>query len=353
MKSYSGYTCDTAKSLLLDAGAFFKNFAVGVDTFDTALAQGKCLGATQGGGTFVATPTVRAIEIDGTKTTPKGLTRIDSWDISLQVNVIEITSSTLKNALGNGVVDTSNYKYDIVTAKSLIDLDDYFDNITWVGTLSGSNEPVIIQIYNAINTEGINLTVADKAEAVISMTFKAHQSCVSDINIQPFAIYYPKAVAVPTIEEVDTSTTILKGTGLSGSTIYVSGGSIPPNTTAIVNVDGNWSVNIPAQLSNTVIYVKQANNGKYSNAITGQVKLVAPTINTTLDTDTKITGTGLSGATVQIYGGNIAPGTTTIVDSDGNWEITVTEQQVDTIIFAIQYVNGVESLETYIEVEGD
>ena len=58
MKKYSGFTTDTSKSLLLNAGAFFKNFVVGTDTFDGAVAGGKLLGATKGGGEFSAVPEI-------------------------------------------------------------------------------------------------------------------------------------------------------------------------------------------------------------------------------------------------------------------------------------------------------
>ena len=53
-KTYNGITSKTTKHLQLDAGAFFMNFEVGKDTYESAKKAGKCLGATQGGGTFTA-----------------------------------------------------------------------------------------------------------------------------------------------------------------------------------------------------------------------------------------------------------------------------------------------------------
>ena len=52
MRKYSGFTTETAQSLLLNAGAFFKNFDPATDTFDSAVAAGKLIGATKGGGEF-------------------------------------------------------------------------------------------------------------------------------------------------------------------------------------------------------------------------------------------------------------------------------------------------------------
>jgi len=191
---YTGYTAETPKSLLLDAGAFFKNFYVGIDTFSSAVAAGKLLGATQGGGTFSAIPTIRKIPIDGIPGAAKGLEVIDEWVVTITSNVKEVKKATIQAALTSSSVDTStSADYDIITANSEIALTDYIDNITWVGTLSGTNEPVIIQVYNAINTNGLTLNTADKAEAVLALTFTGHYSD-TDTDTPPFAIYYPKAI---------------------------------------------------------------------------------------------------------------------------------------------------------------
>lgn len=194
MKTYSGYTSETPKSLLLDAGAFFKNFYVGVDTFETAVAAGKLIGATQGGGNFSAIPTYRAIPIDGVKGTAKGLQVIDEWVTTLTANVKEVKKSTIQAALAASSVDTSSSAdYDIISARNEIVLTDYIDNITWVGKLSGTNDPVIIQVYNALNTSGLTVNVADKAEAVLALTFTGHY-VDTDLDTPPFRIYYPKAI---------------------------------------------------------------------------------------------------------------------------------------------------------------
>ena len=192
MKKYSGFTTDTTKSLVLDAGAFFKNFVVGTETFDSAVAGGKLLGATKGGGEFSAVPDVRQIEVDGVAGRAKGLEVINSWDVYLKAKVLEIKKSTIKTALCASVESTSTSisDYDIIKAKNNIELSDYIGNIVWVGTLSGSDDPVIIEIKNAINTDGLKLTVTDKNEAVIEMTFYGHYE-QADLDNPPFAIYYP------------------------------------------------------------------------------------------------------------------------------------------------------------------
>lgn len=193
MKKYSGFTTETAKSLLLNAGAYFKNYDVGTDDFDSAVAAGKLIGATKGGGEFSAVPEIRQIEVDGVAGRAKGLETIDSWDIYLKANVLEVKEATIQSGLAASSVDTStNTDYDIITASNNLEVSNYIDNITWVGTLSGSDKPVIIQIFNALNTEGLKFSTTDKAEATISLTFYAHYT-QDDLDTPPFKIYYPKA----------------------------------------------------------------------------------------------------------------------------------------------------------------
>lgn len=193
MKKYSGFTTETAKSLLLNAGAYFKNFDVSTDNFDSAVAAGKLIGATKGGGEFSAVPEIRQIEVDGVAGRAKGLETIDSWDIYLKANVLEVKEATIQSGLAASSVDsTTNTEYDIIMASNNLEVSDYIDNITWVGTLSGSNKPVIIQIFNALNTEGLKFSTTDKAEATISLTFYAHYT-QDDLDTPPFKIYYPKA----------------------------------------------------------------------------------------------------------------------------------------------------------------
>ncbi len=206
MQTYSGFTTETAQSLLLDAGAYFKNFEVGKDTFESAVTGGKLLGATRGGGEFSAVPAVRQIEVDGVKGKAKGLENIDSWDVYIKANVLEVKKDTLKTALCASKDGEAVEDYDVIEAKNNIELTDYIDNITWVGTLSGSDAPVIIQVYNAINTDGLKLQTQDKNESVLAMTFYGHYT-QDDLNTPPFKVYYPKAKEEPVEQTSGTNTT--------------------------------------------------------------------------------------------------------------------------------------------------
>ncbi len=200
-KKISGFTNKTAEHLLLNAGAYFRNFDPKTDTFETAVAAGKLIGATKGGGEFSAVPEIRKIEVDGVSGRAKGLETIDSWDVYLKATVLEVTEESIVQSLCAASVDKeSNQSYDIITAKGEISMDDYIENVTWVGTLSGSDKPVIIMVTNALNTDGLKLTTQDKSEATIALTFYGHYT-QENLDSPPFVIYYPKKSAVQEVTE--------------------------------------------------------------------------------------------------------------------------------------------------------
>lgn len=193
--AFTGVTANTAKHLQLDAGAFFKNFDPATDTF--ASAASKLIGATAGGGSFAAVPTIRRIEVDGLKSATKGYEALDEWQVTLTANVKELTVAALELALATGshtavkspsTAEANNYE-KIVAANDIADAN-YTTNVTWVGRLSGSQIPIIIVVKNALATNGLTLTTADKSEGVVAMTLTGHYA-VSDLESPPFEIYYP------------------------------------------------------------------------------------------------------------------------------------------------------------------
>lgn len=192
-KVISGLTAKTTEKLVLDAGAFFKNYKVGTDTFETAVTSGKLLGATKGGGSFTAVPSFRNIEIDGLRGEAKGTKILETWEIKLGATVVEVTPDTLQTALAVSEKTTESgiTTHEVIKGKMCIADSDYIENITWVGNLSGSEEPVIIQVYNALNTKGLELGFEDKSEATIELEFTGHFD-MKKANEVPFNIYYPK-----------------------------------------------------------------------------------------------------------------------------------------------------------------
>jgi hypothetical protein len=203
VKPYSGYNAKTPDKLLLDAGAIFKNFVVGTDTYASAKAAGKCLGATQGGSEFAAVPSYRRMEIDGVHSRTKGDTLIDGWEVSLKTKLVEMTPDNLKLALGVGDSAASSVTgYTEVKGRDTIKDTDYVTSIAFVGNILGSDTPVIIVIRNAFHEGGLTITAADKNNAGVECQFYGYHdpTIYDDVSAEiepPFTIYYPdQAIAV-------------------------------------------------------------------------------------------------------------------------------------------------------------
>lgn len=191
MSIFSGFNASTAKHLQLDAGAFLRDYDVNTDTWETA-KDTKCIGATSGGGNFSAVPTIRGVEIDGVKGAAKGLQNIDTWTVTLTANVKEFTAEAMKMALGAADAGSDNAPegYTRISGRSELKDADYLDNLTWVGRLSGSGKPVIIVVKNALSTNGLSISFADKSEGLIPITVTGHYTA-ADLESPPFDIFYP------------------------------------------------------------------------------------------------------------------------------------------------------------------
>ena len=185
----------------LNAGAVVKNFDVSTYTDYSTLKEAlfaavkdstKALGATRGGGTFTATPTMRSIEADGKRYEFKGSTVVDAWDIKLTATLMEITPDNF--ALALGTAEKAEEKSFTVGKKTTIKLrtniedGDYIQNLVWFGNTSKGF--VAIALDNALNNTGVTLTFSDKGEGTIPVEFHAYQDTVENNEYAPCAIYF-------------------------------------------------------------------------------------------------------------------------------------------------------------------
>lgn len=191
----------TFERLQLNAGAFLKNFDVSTYTdnkeLETALFAAvvddtKTLGATDGGGTFTASPTMRSIEADGKRYEFKGSTVIDAWDIKLTATLKEITPDNFTLALGTAekTEDSSFTKGKKTTIKlrTSIEDSDYIQNLVWFGNTSKGL--IAIALDNALNNTGVTLAFSDKSEGTLPVEFHAYQDTVENNEYAPCAIYF-------------------------------------------------------------------------------------------------------------------------------------------------------------------
>lgn len=202
MAILSAFTKNTAKNMQLDAGLLVRGLT-NILNFSGTIEDDKKLGATSGGATFSATPEIRNIfeGIDGAKGNYKDGNVIDNWEITLTATVKEMTAKNLQLAMATADIDNdSEGKFDVLTPRMDIKTTDYIDNICWLGTMNGSTEPMIIELKNVMNTNGISFTAEDKGSGSVELELKAHFD-LSKPNEVPFKIYFPKQNVAMSVAE--------------------------------------------------------------------------------------------------------------------------------------------------------
>lgn len=201
MAILSAFTKDTAKNMQLDAGLLVRGLT-DILNFNGTIADDKKLGATAGGASFSATPEMRNIfeGIDGAKGNYKDGNVIDNWEITLTATVKEMTAKNLQLAMATADIKSDDDKFDVLTPRMEVKSTDYIDNICWLGTMNGSSEPMIIELKNVLNTNGISFTAEDKGSGSVELELKAHFD-LSKPNEVPFNIYFPKQGRTMSIAE--------------------------------------------------------------------------------------------------------------------------------------------------------
>ena len=182
----TGVTMNAFNNLQLDAGVFLINFDASSATTAAALRTSlataiadptKFFGATRGGGTFTATPNTRNIELDGMYYAIKRSTVLEYWDITLATTLVELGGPNFSKTLLASAESTSGNKTTI-QLKNAIEDGDYITKLTWGGDLA-DGRVCLIELDNALNTEGVTLTIANRGEGTFPVTFKAHSSDLS------------------------------------------------------------------------------------------------------------------------------------------------------------------------------
>lgn len=195
----TGVRPSTFEKLQLNAGMFLVGFDwAGVEDADalrTKLAEAieaetGLIGMTQGGGTFVCTPTIRQIEGDGIRSPFVGSTVNDGWTVKLTGTMKEITPENFARALMCANVEAigSGGKAKKIRIRTDIKTTDYLPKICWVGDTSKGF--ALIEIENALNIAGATFTFTDKGEGTIPFEFQAHQSNVLNQEYAPCTVVF-------------------------------------------------------------------------------------------------------------------------------------------------------------------
>lgn len=184
IKPQNGITAETYKRLATDAGVVFANYGE-VDEM--------VLGATRGGNTFTIEDDNREMTVDGAPGAVKGSFRRVRTTATLSVNLLEITTSSLKMQLPgaesvDGVQGTDTH--DTITRSTQISAGDYYKNITLLVAKNGTSEPFMFKLKNAIALDGLEFGASDDDETVTSVEFTATFD-PADLATEPWEISNP------------------------------------------------------------------------------------------------------------------------------------------------------------------
>ncbi|MDT0112075.1 Ig-like domain-containing protein [Listeria booriae] len=233
------------------------------------------------------------------------------------------------------VLDNVTNKSTSVTGKG-----DRGNTITITVTTNGSS----ISYVGTVDDSGAFSVKIDTPEAGATVEAIAKDS---DNDVSQKAtktvldVIAPDAPSVNAVKDTDT---IISGTGESNCDVTVklpSGGNIQGRT----NSEGIFSITIPKQAVGANIEVSltdAAGNKGAATTVTVQADTLAnPTVNRVSNQDTKVTGTGVAGATVKVKANNMTY--TDIVKADGSYEVTVPKLAAGTNVSVEQTKSGVTS----------
>lgn len=182
----TGVTEKTATNLQLNAGVLLKNFDPETDT----VSDEDIIGATRGGGSFSAVPTVHQATADGVPTNYVGLDRIDEWVATLNVTLIETTPENVKRALGCTVKEEKGTNYTKYTCGNEINDTTDYQGYWWLGAMSNGKK-IAIHIKKGMNKSGFTLTFTDKGEGTFPLAIIGNYA-YDDLKTgaAPFEIYF-------------------------------------------------------------------------------------------------------------------------------------------------------------------
>lgn len=187
---------ETFENLQLNAGVFLFNFDANTYTTTTALedavlaaleAGTDIMGATIGGGSFNATPSIRQIEADGMRYPIVGSTVNDMWTVNLSTTMKEVNPENFQRALMTCDM-TKEGNVTKLEVRTDIKPEDYIPRCSWVGDTSRGF--VLIELDNVLNIAGAAFTFTDRGEGQIPVEFQAHVGDLSKMDKAPFRIWF-------------------------------------------------------------------------------------------------------------------------------------------------------------------
>ncbi|MEE6726540.1 Ig-like domain-containing protein [Pediococcus acidilactici] len=199
--------------------------------------------------------------------------------------------------------------------------------------------------------EGVNLTDTDVINA--TQTFDGVTSEQSNRKVDP-----QQQIDPPNINNVPSDASSITGKGVPGATVTVTLADGTVIGTAVVDDEGNWSVDVPAEITFNVgdeIDATQTLDGVTSDVSHPNVVPKAPSITPPEAGAKVIQGVGDPGETINVYAADGTLIGTTTVDDFGSWSIDVPagiDLQDGDKITAVEIIGGYESDPTEVVVGG-
>lgn len=183
-----GVTENTPKDILLGAGTFHRGLTYqSTDKY----WEGKCIGATSGGGKVSIEGEYLDLELDGALVLVKGLTVKQGGKASMEVSLAEINGDNIKMATNFKQAESNVTGYDLFVDKPNIEAGDYVDNFAFVGKTANGAKDIIIIFESALCKSAFELEGKNKEQSVLKVVMEAYAENDGDLDTLPIKIYYP------------------------------------------------------------------------------------------------------------------------------------------------------------------
>lgn len=191
----TGFTADAADNFIFDSGVLFRNVTNPAAGDLSAMTAENFIGATTGGIEFTASPSLIDLfeDVDGAYGKFKGGDVIETWEISMNATLLEATAKNLAMAIGPATItDNSDMtKGKTITPENCIDDNHYANNICLFATKKGFDKPIVIEMTNVMNGNGISLTTNSKNKGTVEVELSPRFD-LANPNVVPFKIHVPE-----------------------------------------------------------------------------------------------------------------------------------------------------------------
>lgn len=194
---YTQVPATTFQELQLNAGVLLSDFNPTSPEVDRA----NIIAATSGGVTLTATPSFTDFgeDIDNVPKNTKELKRIDMWEVKVSGTAVAVSPEFAQKLVAASDLTSGTGK---ITPRSVLDADEDFADLWWVGDYSDVNEDatgatagfIAIKVIDALSTGGFSLKSGDKAKGQFSFEFTGHYS-IANVDLVPFELYVKQGSA--------------------------------------------------------------------------------------------------------------------------------------------------------------